>query len=122
MNPYKLNRYTRTKYNRNNNYLYRGILKEYDSLPYKGPSFVIPGGEIVSNDTWRDSLIMRLDEIEFDFYELQDFNLNNFLKEKINLEGTEKQKRDFADKNSYKILKTICSLTRKIIRKLKSMI
>ena len=67
------------------------ILNEYDESPFKGPSFILPGGSIASEDMWRSSLEMRLDDInDKDLYK---FSLYKFLKEKIDLEGSKSDKQ-----------------------------
>tara|TARA_Y100000389_G_C17455232_1_gene517695 strand:+ start:2739 stop:3068 length:330 start_codon:yes stop_codon:yes gene_type:complete len=69
------------------------ILNEYNKTPFNGPSFIIPNGVCVSNDTWRDSLEMRLEDLEFNsLYNFSSQDLQDFIIEKVELEGTDLQK------------------------------
>ncbi|KAJ8602059.1 hypothetical protein CTAYLR_002785 [Chrysophaeum taylorii] len=63
------------------------VLGAYATLPFKGPRLVLPGGEVVSEDTWRDAL-----EDDLELSASQDFNLEQWLKAKVELEGTQDQK------------------------------
>ena len=68
------------------------ILEKYDIFKLKGPAFYLPSGKKICDDTWRASLEMRLDYMVDNGINLNSFSLIDFLKEKIESEGTKMQK------------------------------
>jgi len=77
--------------NQSNNQM-KYILDKYDIFQLKGPAFYLPSGKIICNDTWRASLEMRLDSMAENGINLKSFSLIDFLKEKIESDGTILQK------------------------------
>mmetsp|Transcript_15898 Transcript_15898/g.47420 ORF Transcript_15898/g.47420 Transcript_15898/m.47420 type:complete len:200 (-) Transcript_15898:73-672(-) len=77
------------------------ILEFYDRSRFRGPAFVLPGGATVCQDTWRASLEVHLDGVlDQGLDALKQFSFEGFLgflQGKLDLEGTEEQKRQFAD-------------------------
>ena len=71
------------------------ILDEYDEMGFKGPQFVLPCGEVICEDMWKSSLEMRLSDMDTKILPLYTFSLDNFLQEKIDLEGTKIQSHTF---------------------------
>jgi len=74
------------------------ILDAYDRSPFRGPAFVLPGGATVCQDTWRASLEVHLDgALDMGLDALKQFSFEGFLQGKVDLEGTDEQKRQLAD-------------------------
>ena len=87
---------------KNMNNSIKSILDKYDKSFYKGPPFILPNGETICEDMWRSSLEMRLDEMIDKNIPLYRFSLNDFFKEKIDLEGTDLQKKYYYNTQSNK--------------------
>ena len=89
------------------------ILNLYDISSFKGPSFILPNGVIVSDDMWRSSLEMRLDDIsDQSLHALRTFSLKDFIKEKIDLEGSDVQKKYYQKKQTWWQCSSLCKTIR----------
>lgn len=62
----------------------------YENLPFRGGPLLLPNGIVVSEDLWRCQLEM---ESSLD----KNFSLEEWLKRKVETDGSAKQKRDLAD-------------------------
>ena len=91
------------------------ILDAYDASTFRGPAFVLPGGAVASEDTWRDSLEMRLDDLTR--HELHLFSLVDFIHEKVNLEGTKLQKKQLESRwwSRWPKAKAMCKAIRSLV-------
>ena len=70
------------------------IISAFEALPFHGPPIELPCGSEVVKDSWLCAL-----EHELDSYEktgLDQFDLEAWLAAKVNAEGTDVQRRDFA--------------------------